>query len=93
MTTQPQTPEPPLTPAERRDCLATFNNMTVDQFAHLIGWKRGGVRRAFSSETQFVAREIDDLLRDLRDAMTRYRAGMAAFREARKNAEAQRDAA
>lgn len=83
----------PLTPAERRDCLATFNDMTVNEFAQLIGWDRGGVRRGFRDEGQFVAPPIDTLLRDLRDAITRYRDAMAAFREARKSAEADRDAA
>lgn len=83
----------PLTPAKRRDCLAAFNDMTVNEFARLIGWDRGAVRRGFRDEDQFVAPPIDRLLCDLRDAITLYRGDMAAFREARKNADAQRDAA
>ena len=79
--------------SERRECLAAFDDMTVNEFAHLIGWDRGGVRRAFRDEGQFVPPEIDDLLRDLRGAITRYRAGMAAFRTARTNTRSDRDAA
>lgn len=87
----------PLTPAERRECLSAFNHMTVQEFADLIGWDRGAVRRGFRDEGQFVPPEIDNLLRGLRDTITRYRANMAAFREARlagqANAESERDAA
>jgi hypothetical protein len=83
----------PLTPAERRDCLAAFGDMTVNEFARLIGWDRGAVRRAFRDETQFVPPEIDNLLRDLTAVITRYHTGMAAFRAARSTTGSDRDAA